>query len=162
MIVYQENRKIIILKNSFSFLILSVILLLILDTYFPINKSKNELIILIIFSIVCVIISTKKIKLEFDNQNKILTIVDSHILGGGKQRSIPYEKLQFHINPTNILSVILGQPELTILNNGSKITEIKNLKNVSKSNELIALLENIIRENLAAYNIVLAKCGVKF
>jgi len=102
--------------------------------------------LIFLFSCIGVIISTKKIKLEFDNQNKILTILDSHILGGGTKYFIPYQNLQFHINPKNTLNKILNKPELTILNNSSKIVEINNLQYIYKSNQLIAILENIIKK----------------
>ena len=145
--VYQENRKKIIFKNCVTFLIVSVIVLPILNNYFSIHKSKTELITLFIFSCVGLILSTKKIKLEFDDKSKILTISDSHILGGGTKYTIPYENMQFSISQKKILSKILNKPKLTILNNGSRITEINNLRNINKSNELIVLLNNITKKN---------------
>ena len=147
MTVFQENRKKIILKNCIIFLVLSVILLPILNHYFSINKSKTELIILLLFSCIGLILSTKKVKLEFDDKNKILTIFNSHILGGGKKYSIPYENLQFHISSKNMLSKLLNKPELTILNNSSEIIEINNLTNINKSNQLITLLESVTKKN---------------
>ena len=157
---FQENRRKVILKNGIIFLVLSVILLPIINNYFSIHKSKIELIILFLSSFIGLILSTKKVKLQFDDKRKILTIINSHILGGGTKYSIPYENLQFYLTPKNILNRILNRPELTILDNDSKITEINNLRNIYKANELITLLESVTKKIKLRTTVVLQNAGL--
>ncbi len=139
--VYQENRKKIILKNFLVFFIMSIILFPILNIYFPVNKSHIELIILFIFSGIGLILNTRKIKLEFDDQNKVLMIFDSHILGGGKKYLIPYDDLRFKLKNKNLLTHMFNKPELTILKNSSKVSEIRNLNKINDTYELIDLIK---------------------
>ena len=48
---------------------------------------------------------------------------------------IPYENLQFYKSPKSNLNKLFYKPELTVLNNSTKIIEIKNLRNINKSNQ---------------------------
>ena len=60
---------------------------------------------------------------------------------------IPYENLQFYKSPKSNLNKLFYKPELTVLNNSTKIIEIKNLRNINKSNQLITILEILTKKN---------------
>ena len=147
MIIFKENRKKIILSNLIRFSVLSGIFLCILNYYFPIEKSKTETILIIIFSLIAIIISIKNNKLEFDEENKILTIINSHILGGGSKFVIPYNDLQLKLTPHQFLDKLFNKSELSILNNNSRRAENINLQMIEKSDQLIKLLNQITKNN---------------